>query len=135
MQLKKHVIINKFFLLNLFIFSSLLILLLYAGNSYAAQTIGDLASNISGSFAPIAKLITAGAYVAGFAFGVGAILKFKAHKDNPTQVPIGTPLALLFVAIGLMFMPSLFQAGGKTLFGDGSYSSGGISGTDTISGS
>jgi bacteriocin-like protein len=27
---------------------------------------------------------SAGAYIAGFGFAVGSVLKFKAHKDNPT---------------------------------------------------
>ena len=41
----------------------------------------------------IAKAITAGAYVAGFGFGIAAIAKFKAHKDNPTQIHIGAVTA------------------------------------------
>ena len=57
--------------------------------------------------ANVAKLITAGSYIAGMGFGVGSIVKFKAHKDNPTQIPVGTPIALLFVAAALLFMPSV----------------------------
>ena len=56
----------------------------------------------------IASLISAGAYVAGMGFAVGALLKFKQHKDNPTQIPIGTPIALLFIAAALIFIPALF---------------------------
>ncbi len=79
--------------------------------------IGTIAQNVTFNLLNLAKLITAGAYVAGFGFAVGAIVKFKAHKDNPTQVPVGTPIALLGVAAALMFAPSVFKATGITLFG------------------
>jgi intracellular multiplication protein IcmD len=65
----------------------------------------------------LAQLMTANSYVAGMAFAIGAIAKFKAHKDNPTQIPIGTPIALLFVAAALIFIPTIFSTAGSTLFG------------------
>lgn len=99
--------------------------------SGSGNGIGGIASNIKGNLASIAYLITAGSYVAGMAFGVGAIIKFKAHKDNPTQVPVGTPIALLFVAAALLFIPSVFKASGGTLFG-GSGQAGGISGVTSF---
>jgi hypothetical protein len=40
-------------------------------------------------------------------------------KDNPTQIPISKPIALLFVAAALIFVPSVFKSTGATLFGDG----------------
>lgn len=66
----------------------------------------------------LAKLISSGAYIAGMGFALSSILKFKAHKDNPTQVPISTPIVLLFVAAALLFLPSVFQTAGVTLFED-----------------
>jgi intracellular multiplication protein IcmD len=83
----------------------------------AVSGIGSVATNVTTNFAAVAKLITAASYVAGMAFAVGAIIKFKAHKDNPTQIPIGTPIALLFVGAALIFMPSVFKVSGATLFG------------------
>jgi intracellular multiplication protein IcmD len=73
-------------------------------------------TNVS-SYGNIASLISAASYVAGFGFALGAILKFKAHKDNPTQIPIGTPIALLFVGAALLFIPTIFSVSGATLFG------------------
>lgn len=93
----------------------------------AASGIGGIAGQAKQSLANIATLITAGAYVGGMGFGVGAIAKFKAHKDNPTQVPISQPIALLFVAAALIFIPSVFKSTGGTLFG-GSGQIGGVSG-------
>jgi intracellular multiplication protein IcmD len=92
-----------------------------------AEGIGSVAENVTGNLANIAKLITAASYVAGMGFGVAAIVKFKAHKDNPTQVTIGMPIALLFVAAALLFIPSVYQTSGTTLFG-ASGTVGGISG-------
>ncbi len=95
------------------------ILCLCAGTAFAAVSggVGTIAANVTGNLGNIAKLITAGAYVAGFGFAVGAVVKFKAHKDQPQQVPIGQPIALLFVAAALIFIPSVFKATGITLFG------------------
>jgi len=79
--------------------------------------IGGVASQVKSNLGPIALLITAGSYVLGMGMGVAAIIKFKAHKDNPTQVPIGQGIALLFVAAALLFIPSVFKTSGGTLFG------------------
>lgn len=103
---------------------------------YAAGTdtsgIGGVAQNIISNFESLAKLITAGSYIAGFGFAVGAILKFKAHKDNPQQIPIGTPIALLFIAAALIFLPSIFATAGHTLFGNEGIV-GGVSGVKSFS--
>lgn len=95
------------------------LLVVVVGGVYAAQSAGQVATEILGSFSQIARLITAGSYLAGLAFAVGAIMKFKQHKDNPTQVPIGTPLGLLFIAAALLFLPSILGVAGQTLFGGG----------------
>lgn len=83
------------------------------------MTIGNVASTITQSFKNLAKLITAGSYLAGLAFSIGAIMKFKQHKDNPTQIPVGTPIAMLFIASALLFLPSLLDVTGNTMFGTG----------------
>ncbi|MCE3237707.1 MAG: hypothetical protein K0R24_688 [Gammaproteobacteria bacterium] len=80
--------------------------------------IGGVAGNVKNNLGNIAQLITAGAYVAGMGFGVGAIVKFKAHKDNPTQVAISVPIAMLFIAAALLYVPSVFKSTGQTLFKD-----------------
>lgn len=80
-------------------------------------TLGDMATTITTSFTALAKLITAGSYLAGLGFSIGAIMKFKQHKDNPTQIPIGTPIALVFIAAALLFLPSILTMTGSTMFG------------------
>lgn len=82
-----------------------------------ALTLGEMASSITSSFVNLAKLITAGSYLAGLGFSIGAIMKFKQHKDNPTQIPIGTPIALIFIAAALLFLPTVLGMTGQTMFG------------------
>ena len=94
------------------------------------KTVGQLATTVVGSVQGLAKLVVAGAFVAGMGFAVGAILKFKQHKDNPTQIPVGTPIALIFIAAALMFLPSIFGTLGQTVFGK-SAEKGNISGSIT----
>ena len=97
-------------------------LLLFVGVADAAggRTIGSVAATITESFRSLAKLITAASYIAGLAFSIGAIMKFKQHKDNPTQTPIGAPIGLLVVAAALLFMPSVMGMAGATMFAGGS---------------
>jgi intracellular multiplication protein IcmD len=88
------------------------------------RNIGAVADRVTNSFGKLAQLITATSYVAGLGFAIGAVLKFKQHKDNPTQIPVGTPVALLFVAASLLFLPSILETAGGTLFGSGARTSG-----------
>lgn len=103
------------------------------GGGPEAGSLGEVAERVTTSFTNVAKLITAGAYVAGMGFAVTAVLKFKAHKDNPTQVPIGTPIALVFIAAALLFLPELFKISGITLFGS-DLETAGPGGTELIPG-
>lgn len=105
-----------------------------AGSVFAAASgtgIAKVAQNVTANLGAVAKLITGASYVAGFAFAVGAIVKFKAHKDNPQQIPIGGPIAMLVVAASLMFIPTVFKTAGSTLFG-ASGTQAGISGVSTF---
>lgn len=63
------------------------------------------------------SLVTGASNLSGLLFSLNSILKFKAHKDNPTQVPIGTPIALMFISAALLFLPSILGVTGATMFG------------------
>ena len=96
------------------------IALLICGSAIAdAQSLGGISAQIYGNFAKLSKLITAGSYIAGLGFALASIMKFKMHKDNPTQVPIGTPAALTFIAAAMLFLPSILGTSGATIFNDG----------------
>lgn len=114
---------SKRFLLP--VLSTLAVPLVYASSS---QTLGTLATNVSESFNQIGNLMIGLAYVAGIGFGISSVFKFKQHKDNPTQIPISTPFALLGVSVLLVFLPSLYAPAGATVFGDDGGTGGGFTG-------
>lgn len=114
---------SKRFLLP--VLSMLAVPLVYASSS---QTLGTLATNVSESFNQIGNLMIGLAYVAGIGFGISSVFKFKQHKDNPTQIPISTPFALLGVSVLLVFLPSLYAPAGATVFGDDGGTGGGFTG-------
>ena len=86
---------------------------------FAAKTmsLGSVASTITDNFSNLTQFITAGSYIAGVGFSVGAIMSFKQHKDNPTQVTIGKPISLLAIAAALLFFPTVLGVSGQTIFG------------------
>ncbi|MCH9754855.1 type IV secretion protein IcmD [Rickettsiella endosymbiont of Litargus connexus] len=136
MKNKKMVLLKKLSVQrSLSVVTVMLTTLGYAAVSKAdgVMTLGDMALTITKSFEGLAKLITAGAYMAGIGFVMASMLKFKAHKDNPTQIPIGTPIALLFVGSALIFLPHIFIIAGYTIFG-GTSGAAGISGTTGLPG-
>jgi intracellular multiplication protein IcmD len=95
-----------------------ILLVLCASMAFAeTKDVGGVAKNVFEALKPVGKLLVYGSYIAGIGFAIAAMLKFKAHKDNPTQVPLGTPIAFLFIAGGLMFLPGVMTTAGGTLFG------------------
>lgn len=84
-----------------------------------AQGIGSIADNITKSMGSLAKLLTAASYIFGLGFVGSSLFKFKAHKDNPQQIQIGTPITLLVIGAALIFLPSLVKTSGTTIFGSG----------------
>lgn len=95
--------------------------------------LASLASNVTQSFSEFGALMIAVSYVAGIGFGIAAVFKFKQHKDNPTQMPIGTPFSMLAISAVLVFLPGFFSPAGATIFGS-SYTSavGGYTGGSNI---
>ncbi len=100
-----------------FLLASLLLPVVVLGQN--APDLGKVAATITGSFGGITQLIIGIATVAGLGFGVAAIFKFKQHRDNPTQVPLGQPLALLAIGVMLLWINYLLMASGSTLTGTG----------------
>jgi intracellular multiplication protein IcmD len=86
-------------------------------SSYAAQTLGSVASAVTGNFAAVTNLITGAAYVGGTGMFLVSIFQFRQHKENPTQVPLSKPMMFLAIAAALVFLPSLIGVSGQTIFG------------------
>jgi intracellular multiplication protein IcmD len=116
--------------LKIFSFLAVVIACLYVGSAFAsapaptptpgtATGISGIAGNITGAFQGLGQLMIAISYLAGIGFTIASIFKFKQHKDNPTQIPMGTPIALLGVGIILIFLPAIVGPIGETIFGTG----------------
>jgi hypothetical protein len=50
--------------------------------------------------------------IAGLGFAIEATMKLQ-HKDNPTQIPIGTPIALFLISKELQLRPYTVQSPGS----------------------
>lgn len=84
-------------------------LVLPATSTANGVTIADVTDSIESTFTNLTDIITAGSYLAGLGFSITAIMKFKQHKDNPTQVTIGAPISMVFIAAALLFLPSVLS--------------------------
>jgi hypothetical protein len=75
-------------------------------SSTTAQSEAQITAYVTANMSSLTSLITAGSYAAGLAFSLSGVMQFKTHKDNPTQIPVGTPIALLFIGAALIFIPT-----------------------------
>lgn len=82
-----------------------------------AKDLKGIATNLSENVRSMANLITLVAYVAGIGFLLAGVVQFKAHKDNPIQVPLSKPLVYIGVGAFLVFLPHLINTAGETVYG------------------
>tara|TARA_B100001115_G_C15822246_1_gene408945 strand:- start:686 stop:1012 length:327 start_codon:yes stop_codon:yes gene_type:complete len=93
------------------------LLLLFCVALINAMTVNDVADNIIAQLGAGAELIAVTSFAAGLGFLMATFYKFKQHKDNPTQVPVGNPLTMLSIAVLLIYLGNLIQPIGETIFG------------------
>ena len=72
------------------------------------------------SFDKLTHVIFAVSYVSGLGLGVAAIVKFKAHKDNPQQTVLGKPTALVFTGASIPFIDEAAAIAGANVFAQAS---------------
>lgn len=106
-----------------FLYSTLLAF--WVGDVMADQSLSDIVSNVQGNILTLGPLLTIVSYISGVGFAIAGIVKFKAHKDNPTQVALSQPIVYLCVGAGLLFLPSIMSSAGSTVFGSSGASSAG----------
>lgn len=80
----------------------------------SSEDLSSIVTTVTANFDDLADLLTAASYVAGTAYAAASILKFKSHKDNPTQIPLGTPIALVAVSAALLFLPTIETVTGES---------------------
>lgn len=102
-----------------------LILVSLVGLTLLSQSLGfaadltSVAGTIITQLKSLAQLLSLAAYVAGIGLMIVGIMKFKAHKDNPTQEPLGKAVTVVLVAGSLLFLPTVMDVASQSLFGAG----------------
>jgi intracellular multiplication protein IcmC len=88
---------------------------------------GDLSNwlyNLATHVPSLVKLVVAVAYVSGFGFLMGSIMKFKACAQGSTmmssQQSLSGPLIHLLVGVALIYFGGFIQIGSTTFFGQNS---------------
>lgn len=106
--------------------TAMLTLLLLSEQASAAQAQGlaDIVKNVQTNIITLGPLLTIVSYISGVGFAIAGIVQFKAHKDNPAQVPLSKPLVYLGVGAALLFLPSIMASAGTTVFGGSETSAG-----------
>lgn len=117
-------VLNRLVLLGSSVLFSMTALANTTGGSGTNDTIGDVANTVLSSLGSVETMIVVLCYIAGLGFAGAGILKFKQHKDNPTQVPLGAPIAMIFIAAALIYLPQVIRTTGATLFGGEQQSAG-----------
>ncbi len=83
----------------------------YADNG--GQTgLSGAADKLTDAVVGFVKLVLSIAEIAGFAFGIAGIMKFKQHKENPAQTTLSQPITLFLIGVALIWLPTLMGGGG-----------------------
>lgn len=83
----------------------------------SAGGIAGIVGNVNTALESLITLFSQISFFAGFLFVVFGIWKFKQHKDNPTQITVGTPITMVAIGTALMFVGNFISPLGETLFG------------------
>lgn len=98
------------------------------------ESIATVASKVTEQADAISKLLSITSYVAGVGFALAGILQFKTHKENPQQTPLSKPVVMIIVAACLLFLPTIIDVAGNSLFGTSARSAASAGGGSHLSG-
>lgn len=93
-----------------------LILLVFFINTALADAIslGDAANWLMGPVNGLGKVFGYMCLIGGIGMILGAFLQYRAHRENPSQVRLSTPVFLLIVGIILIILPYIGLLSGYT---------------------
>jgi len=75
-------------------------------STYAdSLSLGDMADWVMGPVNGLGKVLGYICLIGGIGMILGAFLQYKAHRDNPSQVRLTTPVFLLVVGVILIILP------------------------------
>ncbi len=90
----------------------------------AAQSLSDIIGNVQQNITTLGPLLTIISYIAGIAFAIAGIVKFKTHKDNPQQATLSQAIVYIGVGAALLFLPTIMASAGTTIFAGSETSAG-----------
>jgi intracellular multiplication protein IcmD len=103
------------------------------GVAYAEiPSLGSVAQNISYAISGIGQFFMTLFYGISFGFGLGALIKYKAHRDSPASVTISIPITLLLLSIAFLLLGLLLQFSPPGMLKIKNAPVGGLSGTTSI---
>lgn len=99
-------------LAKIFIF---LFIFIIAGQAMAdVITVGDASRWLMGPVNGLGKVFGYMCLIGGIGMILGAFLQYRAHRENPSQVRLSTPVFLLIVGIILIILPYVGLLSGYT---------------------
>lgn len=107
---------RKSFFIALLLFLVPTICFASSGGS-SGKSLSTLSDSLKEQIVAVANVLVIVSYVAGIGFALAGIVQFKAHKDNPAQVPLSKAIVYLIVAACLLFLPNILDTAGQTIFG------------------
>ena len=74
---------------------------------YGAATAGEVSAVMTSLVAAFTGILEKICFVIGAGLLIGAVIRYKEHRDNPTQVRIGDSVALLIAGTSIAVLPLL----------------------------
>lgn len=84
---------------------AILFLFSFISVSYASNSLGDVANWALGPVNGLGKVLGYMCLIGGIGMILGAFLQYRAHRENPSQVRLSTPVFLLIVGVFLIILP------------------------------
>lgn len=82
------------------------------------QTLGNMFQRLFNNQVSFTSLFSGFLKMCSFGFFIATVLKFKQYKENPTQIPVSTPFALLLVTVLASTSFMIIDPVTETMFGD-----------------
>jgi intracellular multiplication protein IcmD len=90
------------------------------GASLEGPSLGGMAQSMLVPIDVMTLLMYKICYILGGAMIVGSGVQYKAHRDNPQQIPINRPIFLLIIGLVLVALPLIAQLSGASSASTGS---------------
>ena len=82
-----------------------LAMLIFTASYADGLSMGDMADWVMGPVNGLGKIFGYICLIGGVGMILGSFLQYRAHRENPSQVRLGTPVFLLVVGIILIILP------------------------------